>query len=325
MKPLITRTALALFMSLLLGATTAEQPLVINWSGKDVTGADVKVPVDRPSIVAFVRADQEQSKQAIKQLQATAGDTRAAQVVVILSGPLAADQAKTLWEQLPRTWSVVVDADFAASGKMAIHVWPTTLVIKASGAQVAHLAGMPKTFATDLAAYLDFVAGKIDDATLQKRLTTQDVITDSPAQAASRHLQVAQRLLEQSQVEQAKTELTAGLKYVPNDPMLQLTLARVYVLLSQPKDAIDILDKLPAGATPAWQASLVRAKALIALEKWADAKAILPEALKLNPDPAEAHYLLGLCYQHDQDWPHAAEQFRLAVEKSAAGQRMTIR
>jgi predicted Zn-dependent protease len=205
---------------------------------------------------------------------------------------------------------------------MNIHVWPTTLVVKSDGTQVAHLAGMPKSFATDLKAYLEYAGGKLDDAALQKRLTTEDVITDSPAQIASRHLQIAQRLLEQGQIDQAQSELNEGLKRVANDPMLQLTMARVLVLKNQPKDALDLLDKLPSGSTPAWQGSLIRGRALIALEIWADAKAVLPDALKLNPDPSEAHYLLGLCYQHEQDWPHAAEQFKLAFEKSSSGSKL---
>jgi hypothetical protein len=306
------------------GVFAADEKLVINWSSKDVAGADVKIPVDRPTVVAFVRADQDQSKTALKQIQATIKDTKTTQVIVILSGPLATENAKQLAADLPKDWSTVADPDFAASGKMGVKVWPTTLVVKSDGTQTAHLAGLPKTFATDLAAHLEYAAGKLTDAQLQQRLTTQDVITDSPAQAAARHLQVAQRLLEQGQVEAAQVEVAQGLKYVPADPMLQLTMARVDVLLNKPKDAIDLLDKLTPGGTPAWQASLVRARALIALEKWTDAKAILPEALKLNPDPAEAHYLFGLCYQHDQDWPHATEQFRLAFEKSAAGSKSAV-
>jgi hypothetical protein len=306
------------------GVFAADEKLVINWSSKDIAGADVKIPVDRPTVVAFVRADQDQSKTAIKQIQSTVKDTKLTQVIVILSGPLATENAKQLAADLPKDWSIVADPDFSASGKMGVKVWPTTLIVKPDGTQVAHLAGLPKTFATDLAAQLDYAAGKLNDAQLQQRLTTQEVVTDSPAQAAARHLQVAQRLLEQGQVDPARSEVEQGLKYVPTDPMLQLTMARIDVLQSKPKDAIDVLDKLTPGGAPAWQASLIRARALIALEKWADAKTILPEALKLNPDPAEAHYLFGLCYQHDQDWPHATEQFRLAFEKSPTGSKAAV-
>jgi tetratricopeptide (TPR) repeat protein len=309
-------------LSLFSMTRAADAPPTIDWNGKDIGGADVKVPVDRTSIVAFVRGDQPQSKDALKQIQAAVTDAKMAQVLVILSGPTAVESAKAMQIDVPSAWRLVADAEFAASGKMNIHVWPTTLVVKSDGTQVAHLAGMPKSFSTDLKAYLDYAAGKLDDTALQKRLTTEDVITDSPAQIASRHLQIAQRLLEQGQIDQAESEINEGLKRVPNDPMLELTLARVMVMKNQPKLAIELLDKLPTSSTPAWQGSLIRGRALIALERWTDAKAVLPDALKLNPDPAEAHYLLGLCFQHDQDWPHATEQFRLAFEKSPGGSKL---
>lgn len=315
----------ALLMVLLTAAGSfgADEKLVVKWSGMDIDGKAVSIPVDRPSVVAFVRADQDQSKAALKQILAVA-DAKAVQVVVILSGPAATELAKKLKADISKDWPIAADPDFAATGKMNIHVWPTTLVIKPDGTQVAHLAGMPKSFTTELAAYLEYASGKLDDAALKTRLSTQDVVTDSPAQAASRHLQVAHRLLEQGQTDQAQSELSAGLKIAPNDSLLQLTLAKVQVMLNHPKEALELLDKVPASASPGWQVSQIRGRALILQDKWADAKAILPEALKLNPDPAEAHYLLGLCFQHDQDPKNAAEQFRLAFEKTAGGSKTAV-
>lgn len=306
------------------GSFGADEKLVVKWSGTDIDGKAVSVPVDRPSVVAFVRADQDQSKAALKQILAATPDAKAVQVVVILSGPSATELAKQLKADISKDWPIAADPDFAATGKMNIHVWPTTLVIKPDGTQVAHLAGMPKSFTTELAAYLEYANGKLDENALKTRLATQDVVTDSPTQAASRHLQVAQRLLEQGQTEQAQSELSAGLKIAPNDPLLQLTLARVQAMLNHPKEALELLDKVPASAAPGWQMSQIRGRALILQDKWADAKAILPEALKLNPDPAEAHYLLGLCFQHDQDPKNAAEQFRLAFEKTAGGSKTAV-
>jgi hypothetical protein len=295
---------------------------VVKWEAQDITGAKVAVPLDRPSVIAFVRPDQEQSKQAIKQIKPIVPDPKATQVIVVVSGPLAAQSVAEFARDLPQGWSTVADPEFAASGQMNIHVWPTTLVVKADGTQIAHLAGLPKSFANELHAYLDLALGKIDEAALQQKLTTNDIVTDGPEQAAARHLQVAQRMLEQGHIDQARAELNEGLKDVPQSPILQLTLARVHVLLNEPAKAIDILDKLPAGSVPAWQLALVRGRALVAMEKWADAKSILPDALKLNPNPSEAHYLLGLCFQHDHDFKSAAEHYRLAFEKSSTGHKL---
>ncbi|WP_428939541.1 tetratricopeptide repeat protein [Fontivita pretiosa] len=296
-------------------ASVAAAGGVINWSTKDINGAEVRLPSGQTTILVFVRADQEQSAQAMQQIQKAAGD---AKVIVILSGPRAEENARSMAAAWPATWLFAADPDFSASGKMNIHVWPTTLVLKADGTEVAHLAGMPKSFAADLQAYLDFANGKLDDAALKQRLSTRELVADSPAQIAARHLQVAQRLIARGAVEQAQRELNEGLKHAPQDPALQLLLARVLVMLDRPQEAIQILDRLTPGGVPAWQPIVLRARALIAMEKWSEAKAILPDALKLNPDPAEAHYLLGLCLQHEQQWQQAAEHFRQAYESATS-------
>jgi hypothetical protein len=33
---------------------------------------------------------------------------------------------------------------------------------------------------------------------------------------------------------------------------------------------------------------------------------------------------MGICYQHDQDWQHAAEEFRLAFERVPASQKLLV-
>jgi predicted negative regulator of RcsB-dependent stress response len=294
----------------------------VKWDAQDFNGNKVSVPADRPSVIAFVRVDQGQSKDALKHVRSIVTDPKKVQVVVVLSGPLSAERVAVYAGELPQGWATVADPNFAASGKMNIHVWPTTLVVKADGTEAAHLAGLPKSYAHELQSYLDFAAGKIDEVELKQKLTSNDIVTDSPEQAAARHVQVAQRMLDQGRIDQARVELAEALKAFPRDPMLQVTLARVHVLLNEPSKAIEILDKLPADSGPAWRLAVVRGRALIALGKWDEAKSILPEALKLNPNPSEAHYLLGLCFQHENDFRAAAEQFRLAFEKSAEGQKL---
>ena len=140
----IKRTLSVLLFSLMplaapIAVFAGDPPFQIKWSAKDIGGGDVKVPADSPTVIAFIRSDQDQSKQALQQIQSAAKQAR---VIVILSGPTAQTAASDIAKDLPKTWSVVADPEFAASGQMDIHVWPTTLVAKADGTQVAHLAGM---------------------------------------------------------------------------------------------------------------------------------------------------------------------------------------
>ena len=91
MRTFTPLTIVVLSLSLLWSGARAQQ---VNWSGTDLSGAAVKVPVDRPSVMAFVRAQQEQSTAALDQIKTLVADASATQVVVILSGPQAGDQAR---------------------------------------------------------------------------------------------------------------------------------------------------------------------------------------------------------------------------------------
>src|SRR3954468_5089596 len=100
----------AFIASPMLGAVAvaAEPAVNVSWSAKDATGAEVKVPVaDRPSVVAFVRSDQEQSKATLNQIEASVSDAKTAQVIIIVSGPMANEQAKAMGPELPKVWPVI--------------------------------------------------------------------------------------------------------------------------------------------------------------------------------------------------------------------------
>jgi predicted negative regulator of RcsB-dependent stress response len=297
-------------------AFAADAPKV-QWTARDATGKDIIVPVaDRPTVIAFLRAGQDQSGDAVAAIRDVTSKLPAVQIIVAFSGPNSADATSQFVQKQKITWPVVLDGDYAASGKMSVHAWPTTIIVAADGTQVAHLGGMSQTFQTDLAAYLDFAAGKIDRAALDQRLTTRQVVEDTPQQAATRQYSAATRSLERGKLDQAKAEIEAGLKAVPNDPGLLLMLARVQIKSSQPTKALALLDQLKDSA-PAWQLNLLRAEAMISLDRWDDAKLAVGEAVKLNPNPSSAYYLTGLVLAHDKDWEHAADAFKKAYEATA--------
>jgi tetratricopeptide (TPR) repeat protein len=299
------------------GGAIAAEP--VKWSATDATGAAVAVPApDRTTVLAFVRPDQPQSRQAIEQIASAVARTGASavQVVVVVSGPDAPEKAKALVGNGTRPWPVVVDADYAASGKLNVHVWPTTLLVRPDGEQTAHLPGLAKSFESDLSAHLAFASGQIDQKGLDERLATRPIVADSPEHAAARHAQVAERLLAKGQVDDARREVSAGLALTPGDVALRLANVRVLLAAGETESALAALEGVEAGSVPPWQLQLLRGKALIAAGRWDDARAVLPDALKLNPHPAEAHYLVGLVHEHAQDWPRAAESFKRACEAS---------
>lgn len=317
-------------LALLMCATarSAEDKLfTINWSANDMNGAKLTVPAnDKTSVVAFVRGEQDQSKSALSRIRASTKDAPDVAVIVVVNGEHADQHAKSFAASADCAgWSIVVDPDFVSSGKFNVHVWPTTVIVDRAGTRIAHLAGLSNAFETDLPAYLDRAANTIDQATLTARLANREVVGESSKTVANVHLRTALQLLDSGQPEQAKTQIEEGLKANPNDGALQLALVRVQLQLKQPADALKLLDQLKPDAVPAWQTGALRGRALVALEKWSDAKSVLVDALKLNPDPTEVHYLLGVVYAHESDWPKAAESFRKAFESTDAGKRAAVK
>ena len=292
----------------------ASAPAQSAWSAKDLSGQEIKVPGSQTSLVLFLMADQPQSQEALAQTVALPAAAAGVKLIVVVSGDKAPDFTARLAQEHKWPGTIVSDPDYAVVGKAAVRAWPTAEVVLTSGERLGHLAGLQGSYAHDLAAYLDCAAGKIDRAQLAARLGDSGVIEDGQRQSAGRHLHVAQQLLEQGQADQARAELLKGLKLQPGDTALLLALAGVDITLKEADKALALLDGLPAGAAPKWQMSVLRGRALIAQGQWDAAAAALPAAIELNPQPAEAYYLMGMIHQHQGRWEQAAGAFRQAFE-----------
>jgi tetratricopeptide (TPR) repeat protein len=307
----------------------ASQSVSVKWGGTDVRGGgQLSVPAeDRKlaTIMLFLRVDQLQSSEAVaqvKEILATGDGAKSTQVITVFSGESGKDSARKLAADPKWTWPLVVDPDHAVSGQMGVHAWPTTLVIGHDGKQLCHLAGYGDAYTRTIGGYLELAAGKVDEAALKAELEGNHVVVDSPAQMASRHLKVAQRLLERGLVDQAKVELAEVVKHAPADLAGRLSLADALLIVGQPKEAMQILDGSAAGAAPSWQADVLRGRALVALEKWDEAREVLSGAVKRATAPAEAWYELGKVYQHQGDAGKAASAYRAAFEATGEGKRL---
>lgn len=314
-----------MFLLILLTAAD-DKPVTVSWAAKDVAGNAVAVPTQsKVSVVAFLRAEQKQSDEALSAIARTVGNAKDVQVVVVVSGPLTEQQIKSVGATTQPSFPIVADPDFSASGQMSVHVWPTTVIVRSDGRQAGHLAGLPISYSSDLQAYIDFATDKIDQTALQARLDNHSVVEDSATHAARRRLQVASRLIDSSELEQAAAELAAAEKLAPQEPSLPLARAKLLLASAKASEALDILAKVAPSGAPGWQIDLLTGRCLIALERFDEAKRVLPEAIKLNPDPAEAHYLLGIAHQKTKDFEKAADEFRKAFETNSKGAKLAIR
>jgi len=303
-------------------AQTAAAP-GIAWSGKDAQGGAVVMPsATKATVVVCVRPGQEQSDEVMKAIAAFR-DRADVQIVAVVSGDdaaaLAGVLARNKW-----TGPVVIDSTYVLSGKLSVNVWPTTVVVaRQTGAVEAHLAGAPASFSNDLAAHVDFAAGKIDRAARDKVLANRAVVAESTELRAARHIEVARRLAAKEMADEARAELALAVELKPSDGQVLASMARVHLLIHNPQAALAVLGQIKEGSGPtSGEVNLLRGWAAVQMEQWADAKKLLIDATRLNPDPAEAFYLLGRVSEHDGQAAQAAEYYRKAFEKSESGKQM---
>ena len=316
--PLRCAPGAMLLLALLLCAPGAPAAEAVRFTAKDAGGNRVDLPDARqPTLLICLLGDQPQTPQVIDALKPILTPQSGVQVVAILSGTDAPTQATRLARDgFP--WRIVTDPDHAISGKLSVHAWPTTVIVSTTGATVMHLPGLPKSFANDVEAYVAFATGRIDQAALDKHLSTRETVVDSPAQMAQRHLQVAQRLLQRDLPEQALAQLREALKLQPDDPQIQEAAAEVLLTVGDTAAASELLKKLN-DTSPTPRSRLLHGRLFIATKQWDQARTTLLEALRLNPDPAQAYYFLGIVYQHDAAPDKAAEAFRKAYEHTPQG------
>lgn len=309
----------AILLLLIAIPLRAEDAAIAPTTAMTAGGEKVTIPVPgRPTLVAFVRGGQPQSQMALSQIQAALGDGADLSLMVVVSGPNASEQAGAFVGR----GTVLVDHDFGLSGRLNVRAWPTIVLIGPDGRERAHLAGVPKSLRADLSAHLDFLAGRIDADRLRARLERHEVVGDSAGDAAGRRLEVARRLMRSGEFDAARHEIDEALKLRPDDPSLRLALARVMLLQGDTAGAAGVLDAIPAGAVPPGQLQTLRGRAAILTGRWQEARALLEDAVKLNPSPAEAYYLLGIVHERAGDAGLAAAAFRRAFESEASRETM---
>jgi Flp pilus assembly protein TadD len=121
----------------------------------------------------------------------------------------------------------------------------------------------------------------------------------------------------------AQAEVVKALDLKPAEPKLLMSLVRTDLLTGDTKNATALLEKVPVASAMPAELNLLKGWCALQGERWADAKTLLTAATQLNPDPAEALYLLGRVYEHDNEAAKAAECYRKAFEHSTEGKPMS--
>jgi tetratricopeptide (TPR) repeat protein len=301
-----------------------EKAGLVEWKGAAADGTAIAIPPEsrHPTVVLFVMHTQPRTHNVLEQLTQVLRAAENVQVVVVVSGEKAPEGAARIKSEESCAWPIVLDRDYALSGQLGAHAWPTTVLVSGGGDVLAHLAGLPKHYAKNMETHLAFASGKIDRAEFERRIGAPELIVDDPKQMASRHLQVAQRLLDKGLIEPARVELEKSLRLNPDSPALQLAMTRALLMLGDVDRAARLLDGIDTTCVSPLEVNLLRGRVLAGQGKDAEAIVVLQKATRLNPNPAEAWYELGLAYERQREWTKAAEAFRKAFETTETGRKV---
>ncbi len=318
-RPIVVGAALlSLMLSSIATGQEAGDPPRIQWRGPTLSGESVQIPQgSQICLVVFAMVDQDRSQQALEQLGALVADIDGVQPMLVVSGVNATINARRLKEQVAVDWPVAVDPEYELSSQFHVRAWPTVGVVKPDGTLVHVVAGLPSTLTRQVRAYLDLARGRLTEDELKQRLESPELIEDSPAQQASRHIQVAERMMRLGQYAQAARELEQAFERAPDHPLGRLLDARLKCLTGDPAAAMQQLDRVDASAVPGWRLKTLRGRALVALGEWSRAEQALEQAVQLNPRPAEAQYFLGRVHEHFGRWEQASRAYRASFEHIA--------
>lgn len=285
-------------------------PVMVEMAADDTSGRKVSAPDPRrATVLLLLGAMQSSDERIITAVSQAVSAPRDVQVIVILCGSEAAAR--------PLPWPVVLDADCTIASQLDVHGWPTALVLRPDGLQVARIGGAPESLVLKLGPYLDLASGAAGQADLEQRLATNGVVSDGPTRRASRDRQLAEKLLSEAKPADALKLLNESLKIEPDSLPLSVLRIRALLAMNKGTDVIAALSKIQPDALPPGQHDVLRARAMIAMKRRADAKQILLETVARVPDLAEAHYVLGTLYEQDGDWQNAAKEYRAASPASA--------
>jgi predicted CXXCH cytochrome family protein len=256
-----------------------ERPARIVLEAKDIRGAMVTIPGgDFPIVLALVRVDQPaQAKRINDLLQIALRDREDVRVIVIHCGVAGVTVPATTLPAALKS-SILPDADGSIAAELDVSAWPTLLVLTASGIELARLSGS-ETAAMTLPSYIDIAAGKTNALPVDGK--NHGIVG---AEGDSRNARDTRRI-----------------EYLIDS--------------GKPEEALKLLISLPDGALPRWRHNLLGGRALAMRNRWPEAKEAAEAALAQNHDLSEAHYLLGQCYEHDQNWARAAAEYRAAASQ----------
>ncbi|MDF1555904.1 MAG: tetratricopeptide repeat protein [Deferrisomatales bacterium] len=267
-------------------------------------------------VLAFVRQGQEKSTEALGALQElSAGHTGQVAVVAVVANPGEGDAAA--WARgAGAAFPVLLDTDGAAYGLYGVRVMPSTGVVKADGTLTGIVDGFTRRTGDEIEHLIQVALGF---ASADEPVAGADPVSakSDARKSAERSLEKAKLLLKRKMgdkaVGSAEEAVAADDEY-----------GDAHVFLGE--ILLDLGDDNAAKALPHFEKALaldpksMAAKIGLARVRSVQgdtqgAVVLLQQAAMLNPRPEKVYYELGRVYERAEDYQHAVEAYRQALDR----------
>jgi predicted CXXCH cytochrome family protein len=287
----------------------------VRFAARDDGGNEISVPdAKRPTVLVFVGPADVQAQKLLRTLELIVPEEDPPAVLVVTMGPGAGQSAKTIGSFKTTDWPVIADADETIARAAAVRGWPTVLIVRGDGLEVARLAGSAEALTLKMPAYIEAAMVRTS-APIDAKFLKPESVTDGSSIKIDRDIANAQVLLDAGRGEEARQLISDALAAKADSVPLKIAMVKAMVACGKPQEALDLLTRLPGKSIDVSELEILRAKAFIGLGRFGAAKEQLISCLKRAQAPTEAHLLLGRVYEHEKDWENAAKEYRMAQEK----------
>ncbi len=299
-------SCLTLSLALLLGvamvvesvgveATEAVAPFVL----KDINGKTFdssKQLIGKVSVLSFWRLEQQYSMKLLMDLAKLDKEMgpAAPNIVTIVSGDTNVAEIKKIVADYGIKFPVLLDPERSVYGAFGVRVSPSTWFLDKKGQQQFEYMGYRRDFGTVLKADSEFLLGKISESERKDRTTQRKAPPSTEKAGTTVRFRLAQRLLDQGKVEQAKTTLREAWEGEP--PVVAAGVELGMLLLKEDKvsEALELLDKVTAAAPDNARAMGAKGLALVKSGRGQEGEKLLAKALEANVNEPLFYYEMAL-------------------------------
>ncbi len=272
---------------------------------------------DEVRVLIYLIAKQRGSERAVADASKVVKDLKGQPIhlVFVTADTDQADYFAEFWKEKGIDEPLSFDPHRTLYADLGLIAFPSTLIIDPNGKLIHSLSTHSPNYPYVLEGYIRHALGMLDEAELEVYLKARQLPTSSPASQAARHRTVARLMREKGLDEAAEKELDKALKLAPQSLDVRLDLAELYLHLGRIDDANAYIKQVQRVEAGHRHAMLLEGIVLFRQGKNEQARAVLTQALKLNPDPARTHYYLGLVYEAQGNKDQALSHYRQALER----------